>query len=319
MAQTLVRVLEGGLQTTLQDLGRVTGRRYGVPPGGALDRAAHTAANRLVLNQPQAATLEITLQGPRLLFETTALIAITGADYGPLLNGRPIPMEMSLFVRAGQALEFSRPIALSSLSPGSSGRGWGRVCYLAIHGGFDGPCFLGSRATYLKADLSGYKGLGRALQAGDLLESGFDKDITRPLRHLPEGASRTLPEGERPLYSEAVQVRLIAGPYQEHFSREAYQTLYSAQFSLLEQSDRMGFRLSGPPLPYTHPKMADIASCAAVFGAIQVPSNGQPIVLMADHQVTGGYPIIATVITEDLPLLAQLLPGGKVSFSDSHQ
>ncbi len=304
---TQISVLDGGLQTTLQDLGRSGGRRYGIPPGGALDRAAHLAANKLVFNQPEAATLEITLRGPRLLFETAALIAITGADYGPTLNNRAVPMNMSVFVRAGQILEFAWPVQIGGKQQ------WGRVCYLAIQGGFSGPCWLQSRSTYLKARLSGYKGAGRPIGAGDVLENG--EDFAKALRHPAEGAGRALPESEKPNYSGNVQVRLIKGPYQENFNDETYQTLLSQRFTLMEQSDRMGFRLSGPVLAHRRPELSDIASCAAVFGAIQVPSNGQPIVLMADHQVTGGYPIIATVLSADLPLLAQLLPGGTVSFT----
>jgi antagonist of KipI len=306
--QSRISVLDGGLQTTVQDLGRTSGRRYGIPPGGALDRAAHLAANKLVKNQPQAATLEFTLRGPRLLFETPALIAITGADYGPVLNNRPVPMWMSLFVRAGQILEFAKPVQVGGK------RRWGRASYLALHGGLAGPRWLESRATYLKANLSGYQGQGRPLGNGDVLESGADFGVL--LRHLPEGAGRALPEKERPSYGGEVRVRVIRGPYEENFSEAAYQNLFSGQFTLSDQSDRMGYRLAGPPLPHRRPELADIASCAAVFGAIQVPSNGQPIVLMADHQVTGGYPIIATVLSADLPLLAQLLPGGTVSFEE---
>ncbi|NWJ97758.1 MAG: biotin-dependent carboxyltransferase [Chloroflexi bacterium] len=309
MLQIHLSVLEGGLQTTLQDLGRTTGRRYGIPPGGALDRAAHLAANRLVLNQPQAATLEITLQGPRLLFETSALIAITGADFGPMLDGRPIPMWLSVFVRAGQTLEWSGDSIPRMVEPK---RNWGRVCYLSLHGGFAGPQLLGSRATYLKAKLSGYNGLGRVLQTGDTLNN--TDEVLRPFRHLAEGAGRTFPEVERPAYREVVKLGLIPGPYEENFSEEAYHLLFSESFTLLQASDRMGFRLKGPLLPHRSPELAEIASCATVFGAVQVPLDGQPIVLMADHQVTGGYPITGTIISSDLPLLAQLLPGGKVSF-----
>lgn len=282
---------------------------------GAMDRTAHLAANRLVQNRPEAATLEITLQGPRLLFETPALISITGADFGPTLDHRRVPMWMSLYVRPGQTLELSRPSVLSPQSLVLSPRRWGRVCYIGIHGGVAGPRLLGSQATYLKANLSGYKGLGRALAAGDELESGLE--VLQPLRPLSEGAGRAFPEAERPRYSDEVQLRLVRGPYEDHFSEEAYHLLFNSSFSLMAESDRMGFRLNGPSLPHLRPKLADIASCAAVFGAIQVPSNGQPIVLMADHQVTGGYPIIGTVLSADLPLLAQLLPNGKVTFKET--
>jgi antagonist of KipI len=304
-----IEVLEPGLSTTLQDLGRPGGRRYGVPPGGALDRFAHVAANKLVQNPPGAATLEITLQGPRLLFLTSALIAVTGADLRPFLNGRPIPGWMSVFVRAGQILEFQAPLAFAK-NTGGGGRAWGGRAYLAIHGGFEAPLALDSRSTYLRAKLGGYKGLGRALQAGDVLKS-----VPGHLRHFPEAAGRAFPAEQRPAYGRRVTARVVPGPYQEHFDDHTYQTLFNETYTLAPQSDRMGFRLEGPPLLHRQPELAEIAACGAVFGAIQVPANGQPIVLMADHQVTGGYPIIGTVLSADLPLLAQLLPGDEVQFS----
>ncbi|HEX2912596.1 MAG TPA: biotin-dependent carboxyltransferase family protein [Chloroflexia bacterium] len=295
-----VEVLEPGLSSTLQDLGRSGGRRYGVPPGGALDRFAHSSANLLVQNPPEAATLELTLLGPRLYFQTAALIAITGANLGARLNDRPVPGWMSVFVRAGQVLSFSR-------HPEEHEK-WGGRAYLAVHGGFEAPLVMGSRSTYLKAHVGGYQGQGRALEAGDLLESG---PIT--LRHLPEGAGRT-PGAALPAYSNQATVRVVPGPHQENFTTEACQTFFNSVYILTPDSDRMGFRFEGPPLRHCEPRLAEIPACGTVFGTIQVPANGQPIVLMADHQVTGGYPVIGVILHEDLPLVAQLLPGNRLKF-----
>lgn len=300
MSTSLIQVLEGGFSTTLQDLGRPYGRRFGVPPGGALDLFAYRAANRLVQNPENAATLEIMLQGPALHFETAALIAVAGADLGAeLSDGRNVPSWMSVFVRAGQQLSFR----------GAGGTNWGRCAYVAVHGGWAAPLVMGSRSTYLRAALGGYRGEGRPVAVGDRLESG-----SHSLHHLVEGAGRFLPAMQRLPYSKDVRVQVVLGPYLENFAPEALTTLLANPYLLSREADRMGFRLEGPHLPHLRPELVEIESCAAVFGTIQVPPNGQPIVLMADHQVTGGYPILAVVVSRDLPLLAQLPTGGTVSF-----
>jgi antagonist of KipI len=305
-----IEVIEPGLQTTLQDLGRSSGRRYGLPPGGALDRFAHKAANELAGNSPTEATLEITLQGPRLLFNTPALISLTGADLGPLLNDRPVPMWMSVFVRAGQVLTFTS----RSLTPRvGAGIKWGGRAYLAVHAGFDAPLNLESRSTYLRAKVGGIKGEGRVLQPGDILFSNPPR-----LRAFSEAAGRLFPEQKRPAYSRSVTACLQPGPYQENFQTSAYANLFGQPYRVTNDADRMGFRLEGPKLAHISAEMAEIPACGAVFGAIQVPANGQPIILMADHQVTGGYPIIGTVLSADLPLVAQLLPGDEIHFVETN-
>jgi antagonist of KipI len=300
-----VEVLDPGLQTTFQDLGRSAGRSYGIPPGGAMDRFAHRAANELVRNSPTEATLEITLQGPRLLFNTPALISITGADLGPMVNDRPVPMWMSVFVRAGQVLSFTP----RNLKPGLTGGKWGGRAYLAVHGGLAAPQSLDSRSTYLRAKFGGIKGEGRTIQPGDVLQSNPPR-----LRSFAEAAGRLFPANRCPSYSHAVTVRVQPGPYQEHFQSEAYTHLFGQPYRVTTDADRMGFRLEGPSLPHVSAALAEIPACGAVFGSIQVPANGQPIILMADHQVTGGYPIIGTVLSADLPLVAQLLPGDEIRF-----
>lgn len=299
MPKTVIQVVEGGF-TTLQDLGRPNYRRYGVPPGGALDRAAAITANRLVQNPDNAAILEITLQGPMLKFETAALIALTGADLqAELSDGRKVPTNMSFFLRSNQILSFA----------GSKSKNWGRCAYLAVHGGFAAPLIMNSRATYIRSNFGGYQGLGRNLQPCDVLETD---NFTLP--HLPSAAGNFVPAQKLPAYAQEIRLQIIAGPYQENFAPDALTTLLSQPYQLTAESDRMGFRLDGAQLKHSSPQATEIESCATVWGAIQVPPNGQPIVLMADHQVTGGYPIIATIVSRDLPLLAQLLTGGLVHF-----
>ena len=188
-------------------------------------------------------------------------------------------------------------------------QGWGRCVYLAIHGGLEAPLLMGSRSTYLRANLGGYRGEGRALVVGDTLETQ-----AHTLTHLAHQAGHFVPFQQRPAYSSQVRLQVIPGPYLENFAATALPTLLSSSYTLAAESDRMGFRFEGAPLPHLAPALSEIESCATVFGAIQVPPNQQPIILMADHQVTGGYPIIATVISRDLPLLAQLLPGATATF-----
>ncbi len=297
-----VKVIDGGFSTTLQDGGRPRSRSYGVPPGGALDRWAWATANQLVENLPGAAALEIILQGPTLLFETSALVALGGADLrAELSDGRSVPPYLSFFVRAGQRLTFRGLKSQASK--------WGRCTYLAIHGGLFAPLVMGSRSTYLRAAIGGYNGEGRALIAGDTLET-----YAHTLKHLSEGAAHFLSPAQRLAYGPQISLRIVPGPYLENFAPEALSTLLANSYTLTSEADRMGFRLEGPKLWHLHPDLTEIESCPAVSGAIQIPANGQPIVLMADHQVTGGYPIIASIIYEDLPLLAQLLPGSQVAF-----
>lgn len=295
MSQIIATVVEAGFSTTFQDLGRSSGRAYGVPPGGGLDRLAQQAANQLVGNLPTAATLEIILRAPTLHFETEALISITGANFQPVVDGVPRPLWASLYIRAGQTLAFQ-----------AQAQAAGRLAYLAVHGGWEAPLFMGSRSTYLRG------GMGRVLSVGDTLTSG--QAYFRPLKHYAQEAGKFYPGSKIPIYSGELTARVIPGPFWQHFSEAAQQAFFSETFQLSAESDRMGYRLRGPALSYARPEMAEIAACGTVWGAVQVPPDGQPIILMADHQITGGYPIIGVVAETDLPGLAQLLPGQPVRF-----
>ena len=294
-----IEVVKPGPFTSLQDLGRSGGRRYGIGPGGAFDRPAHRAANELVANPPTAASLEVTLQGLRLRFLAAHLIAVTGAEIELYLDGQPCPTWTAVLMESGQTLDFKRRVR-------------GARAYLAVHGGFEAPLVLGSRSTYVGAALGGYDGLGRTLRAGDRLTVG-----PPTLSNLASATGKSWPSDQRPALSHSVSVRVTPGPFEDCFEPLAFERLYGQPYSVSPASDRMGTRLIGPePLPRL--SRAELLPYGAVWGNIQVPPDGQPIVLGADHQVTGGYPVIATVSQADLPLLAQLLPGDTVSFSADH-
>ncbi|MEW6546521.1 MAG: biotin-dependent carboxyltransferase family protein [Bacillota bacterium] len=284
----LIRVVEGGLLTTVQDLGRFGYQALGVSPAGAVDEYAFRLANWAVGNPPGAAALEITLVGPRLSFTRETLVAITGADLGPVVDGEPFPMWKAVTVPAGGTLAFT---------------GGARGCraYLAVAGGIDVPPVLGSRSTDLLGRFGGLE--GRALRAGDEL----------PIGAPPAGAGpRPIPPELVPLYPEHVLARVVLGPQEDHFTSEGLRVFLGSCYQVTPQSDRMGLRLEGPVI--RHRGRADIVSDGMPAGAVQVPQDGRPLVVLANRQTVGGYPKIATVISADLWRLAQLRPGCRVSF-----
>lgn len=287
-------VLDGGLLTTIQDLGRSGYQRYGVPVAGAMDAPALRTANALVGNDAGAAGLECTVSGPTLRCERTLVAAVTGADLGAVLErddlGKwPVPLGLSFLMRPGNVLRFE-------------GRVSGARAYVAFSGGIDVPVVLGSRATYLVARFGGLE--GRALRAGDVIALGEGARRPAPGRRRSAEVARA---GESPL-----RLRVLLGPQDDFFTRRAIETLASATFTVGAASDRMGYRLEGPVLEHKGPK--EIISDGMMLGGIQVPPNGLPIVMMADRATTGGYPKIATVVTEDISRLAQLMPGEPLRF-----
>ncbi len=283
-------VLLPGLWTTVQDLGRPGYQRFGVPASGALDGFALAAANGLVGNEPGAAGLEITLVGPVLKVMAEGLVACTGADLGFSIDGEPAAMWQAHRVRPGQVIAFS-------------GRRFGCRAYIACAGGVAVPPVMGSRSTYTRARLGGLA--GRALRIGDRIPAG----------PLPQGWRQrhglALPRNLR-RYGLPQPVRVILGPQLDRFRAVAVERLLGAPFRVTPQSDRMGLRLHGPRL--VHRGGADILSEGVAPGSIQVPGDGQPIVLLADRQTTGGYAKIATVISADLDFLGQAAPGERVTF-----
>ena len=281
-----LEVLEWGMLTTVQDLGWCGHQRYGVPVAGAMDPFALQVANALVGNSLGEAALELTIVGPILRVTESCLIAVTGADLGLRVNGRPLPSWMAVFVRRGWIIGFGE-------------RKRGCRAYLAVAGGIDVPLIMGSKSTYLRGGFGGFQ--GRALREGDLIPVG------QTASHLPSLAGQEFPPDRIPDYSDTPEVHVVLGPQDDYFTEEGIKAFLSSGYKVSPISDRMGYRLQGAEI--VHQGQTDIISDGIVLGAVQVPADKQPIVLMADRQTTGGYPKIATVISADIPLLAQCVPG----------
>lgn len=288
-----LRVLSPGLLTSVQDSGREAARRYGVPRSGAMDRFALAAANRLVGNPPAAAALEITSGGASFELLRPALLALAGADLGATLDGRPL--------RPWVAEPASRG-ALLTLTARRDG--WGARAYLALAGGVAAPEILGSRATYLAGGFGGLD--GRALRVGDCLHSG-----------APQGSPWALAGGRwpapaRPTYGPDPALRFLPGPHYADLEAAPRAALTTAALRVGRDSNRMGYRLEGLRLSFT--RALSLPSFGVIAGAIQIPPDGAPILLMAEAQTVGGYPVVGVVIAADLPLAAQLLPGDALRF-----
>ncbi len=276
-------VVDAGLFATIQDAGRPGYERFGVPVSGAMDWFALLAANRLVGNPPGAAAIEfLSAAPPTLSASEDMLLAGGGMGFSLWVDGISIPRWMAFRVRAGQTVQ------IQAAGPGT----WG---ILAVAGGIDTPPVLGSCATYLRSGLGGLE--GRALRPADWLPVGLPAVNSRRL------AGSALNPALIPPYSVEVTLEVILGPQQAAFAPAAIETLLNASYTIHPASDRMGYRLEGPRLE--HSRGADILSEGIALGSIQVPGSGQPVLLLGDHQSTGGYAKIATVITADLPLAAQ--------------
>ena len=281
-----------GLFTTVQDLGRPGFARFGVTRGGAIDRAALTLGNRLVGNAPDAAGLECTLAGPVVRFSADTIIAITGANLGAMLDGVPIPQWQPVLAPAGSRLSFAPS------PPGAGAR-----TYIIVSGGIVTPPVLESRSTDLIGHFGGFE--GRALAAGDILPIG-DALVD------PETVLRRRLAIEPPAHSNRLVIRVVFGPQDHRFTVAGRQTFLDAPYTVTSRSDRTGIRLSGEPIEQTNG--ADLISEGIAYGAIQVPGDGQPIVLLAARQTVGGYVKIATVIGADLDKLGQARSGDEIRF-----
>ncbi|SFQ37212.1 biotin-dependent carboxyltransferase family protein [Hymenobacter arizonensis] len=301
-------ILRPGLLTTVQDLGRHGYQKDGIVVSGAMDATALRVANLLVGNSENTAGLEITLLGPKIRFETDCLIALTGAHLSPALNGQPVGLNRPVRVTAGTVLAFGAPVA-------------GGRAYLAVSGGFALAPVLGSYATYLRAGFGGLH--GRALQTGDVIPCTGPTDTGhRLLQQLaadePAAAwqqARWTPNSELcPRPRPRPVIRALRGPEYEQFSAESQRDFWQQPYTVTTEADRMGYRLQGPVL--SRQTNVELLSTAVTFGTVQVPANGQPIVLMADHQTTGGYPRIAQVISADFSALAQVVPGQAIRFQE---
>lgn len=289
-----VSVLKPGAQTQLQDGGRFGWQRFGVPVGGAMDLWSHRVANLLAGNAEDEATLEILLMGPSLCFEAAATIALCGADLSAQVDGEQLPMHERIELPAGTQLDFGRRVN-------------GLRCYLAVRGGFAVPPVMGSRSTFVRGGFGGFQ--GRALRKGDVLPIGPCAAGTLPPAVLPDDIDVPVPLAA----AQAVTpVRVVPGEHAALFGPEVRALMTQATYQLSPQSDRMGLRLEGPPLPRL--PGGELISEGVSFGTVQVPPDGQPIVLMAERQSAGGYPKIAHVASIDLPLLAQMAPRQALRF-----
>jgi antagonist of KipI len=282
-----LHILKPGLLTTVQDLGRYGHQASGVPVAGPMDTFSHRLANQLAGNDAGAATLEITLIGPDLIVEADTTIAIAGAQFEVTCDDRPVSAGASFTVSRGQRLRFGRILE-------------GARAYLAVAGGVQTMPVLGSRATHLVSHMGGFN--GRALAAGDRVPIA-DAARMGPVR---KSTGLTLPSNGRAL------LRVMPGPQADWFQADALKTIAGVSFRISPQSNRMGYRLQGPPL--VREREGELISEPLGIGAIQVPAAGEPILLMADRQTAGGYPKIGYVITADLPLAGQLAPGDFIEF-----
>ncbi len=284
---TILLIHEPGPLTTVQDLGRPGYLRVGIPASGPVDAEAFVLANRLVGNPERAAALECTLIGPRVEFADERLVALTGGDMAPALNGTSAPQWQAFPVKSGDVLK------LSSARHGVR-------AYLAVSGGIDTPPALGSRATYVRGQLGGLG--GRGLARNDRLPLG------------PAGAAR--PGRVRreciPDYSAEPEIRVVLGPQDDRFTARGIAAFLDGPYEMSPQSDRMGARLRGPVIEHT--RGHDIISDGVPLGGVQVVGDGQPIVLLVDRQSTGGYTKIATVCSFDIGRIGQVKPGQRLSF-----
>ena len=284
-----IRVLKPGMLTTVQDLGRVGYQSQGFSVAGVMDVRSFKIANLLVDNPENEPVLEFTLIGPTLEFTSDTIIAITGGNFNPTINGEPAPMYTAIYMHRGDVLKFGSAIT------GSRG-------YISFSRYLKVPTVMGSRCTNMKSSLGGFK--GRKLQTDDFILFRIKR------RYLPYFLSRTLKPDD--MDQQQVTLRVVMGPQDSAFTREGIQTFLSSTYTVTNEFDRMGCRLDGPYIASKNG--SDIISDGICFGSVQVPSHGKPIVLLADRQTTGGYAKIATVASVDIPKLVQRKTDDKIRF-----
>ena len=299
-----VKVLTPGLLTTIQDLGRYGSQKYGVIVSGAMDSYSLRIANLLVGNAEGEGAMEITLFGTSLQFQEDTLIAITGGDLLATIDGENAPLWRPLLVKKGEVLQFKSAVI-------------GARAYVAFAGGIEIPEVMGSKSTYLSAAIGGIH--GRVLQKNDSFQCGEMNEISQSFIHKINAANGypTWSVNYNLLINlhQSQVIRVLKGTEFDRFNNKSKKTLFGDPYILTTQADRMGSRLKGSPLLLD--EEFELLSEAVTYGTIQVPSNGQPIILMADRQTTGGYPKIGQVITADLSSLAQLRPGAAIHFVEA--
>ncbi len=284
-----ILINKSGILTTIQDLGRKGFRKFGINPNGAMDKTAVRLINVLLSNDEAEAVLEIHFPAPEIVFETAANFALGGADFAAELDGVAIDSWRTNFAESGSILKFRNKV-------------FGNRAYLSIKGGFKIAEVLNSKSTNLTANFGGIE--GRKLNNGDRLNFKFQISNFK----LKSKISHNL----IPFYSRFPTVRVVAGAEFEALTALSEQNFLKTNFTISQNSDRMGFRLQGEPLYLLDHK--ELVSSAVNFGTIQLLPDGQTIILMADHQTSGGYPRIASVIPTDLPMVAQLGANDKIAF-----
>jgi antagonist of KipI len=302
-----VRVLHPGMLTTIQDLGRYGFQKYGVLVSGAMDHYSLRAANLLVGNKENEGALEITLLGTSLLFEKDMVISITGGDLSAVINDKKAKTWRPILVRKGSILKFKSPLK-------------GCRAYVAFAGGIAVPEVMGSKSTYLRAGIGGLK--GRALQKEDVIEfyemNEFSQAIFTKLDKLGKDVAWSVNYTVLINLQQTQTIRVMRGTEFERFDQNSKRNLFNEQFTLTTQADRMGYRMEGPILSLA--EEFELLSEGVTNGTIQVPPSGNPIILMADRQTTGGYPKIGQIITADLSSMAQLQPTAIIHFKEvSHE
>ena len=290
----MITIIKPGLMTSFQDLGRYGHQKYGVITSGVMDPIAHRLANLLVGNQENEATMEITLYGPTIQFEKNMLIALCGGDLSPTVNDVPVKMWSPVLVKQGDVLTFGEVKT-------------GCRTYLAVHGGYVLEEVMGSKSTYLRAKFGGLD--GRLLKEGDQIliknteYSNYDKSFG--FNVSAHFASYT---------SKVKKIRVMRGRQYASFKKQSINDFFHCSFTVSHHSDRMGYRLTGPILELEMKK--EMISEGVSYGSIQVPADGNPIILLADRQTIGGYPKIAQVATVDFSIIAQTRPGEEVYFEE---
>ncbi|KIL52934.1 5-oxoprolinase subunit C family protein [Jeotgalibacillus campisalis] len=300
----MIRIIEPGLLSTIQDEGRHGFQQYGIITNGVMDPFALRIANYIVGNEKDEAGIEVTLTGPTIQFEESMLIAVCGADYSALIDNEPMPLWRPVLVQKGSTLhmKFSKK---------------GCRAVIAVGGGLDIPAVMNSKSTYVRAGIGGFK--GRALEKEDVLQIGPLSEQTKQIIHSLTKKGKTYMTSDwsisaaylNDLY-ERETIRVMKGRQYDEFSESSRNEFWEETYKLSPQSDRMGFRLNGPVLERTVSE--ELLSEAVSFGTIQVPSDGEPIILLADRQTIGGYPKIGQVASIDLPVLAQKKPGESLRF-----
>ena len=284
-----IKIIKAGILTTIQDMGRYGYQETGMAVSGVMDTRSTSIANILVGNDENEGVIEVTMMGPTIEFTADNIIAVTGGDLGAKLDGADFPRYQAVLVKAGQTLSFMAPKA-------------GSRAYIAFAGGLDVPVVMGSKSTNLKSKIGGLD--GRKLENGD--EIGF----SAPKTSLPNMEKRKVAVPD--FSAKEHELRVVLGPQDDYFPQSSIDVFFNNEYTISNEYDRMGCRMQGPVIK--HKIGGDIITDGISFGAVQVPSHGNPIVTMADHQTTGGYTKIGNVISVDLPILVQCMPGHKIRF-----